>query len=152
MLDLWSRRSKLLANQVWSLGLLLGWNGGRLKSDKKSRFARSYPFSQIRSHIRSYCYLRNLFFVRSECWSWPAVMVLIACLTVGGRGGELVGGAWSWAVDPVSAVALGDFLGIIMEECVMHPFTLAVSVCAWALLSKVAWLIWGSWGRTRCGQ
>ena len=43
-MDLWSRRSKLLTNQVWSLELLLAWNGGRLKSDKKARFARSYPF------------------------------------------------------------------------------------------------------------
>ena len=50
-LDLWSRRPKLLTNQVWSLGLSLPWNGGKLKSDKKSRFVRSAPLSQIRSHI-----------------------------------------------------------------------------------------------------
>ena len=46
-LDLWSRRPKLLINQVWSPRLLLPWNGDKLKSDKKSCFARSAPFSHI---------------------------------------------------------------------------------------------------------
>ena len=40
-------------NQVWSLGLLLAWNGGRLKSDKKSW---SYPFLKL-THIILSLYL-----------------------------------------------------------------------------------------------
>ena len=53
-LDPWSRRSKLLTNQVWSPKFSLPWNGGKLKSYKKSRFAQSAPFPQIQSHISEF--------------------------------------------------------------------------------------------------
>ena len=52
-LDLWSR-PKLL---VWSLGLSLLWNGDKLRSDKKSRFAwSSAPFLKS-GHIHVHCIL-----------------------------------------------------------------------------------------------
>ena len=53
-LDLWSRRPKLLTNQIWSLGLPLPWNGGKLKSDKNRVLREVPPFLKIiRSHITS---------------------------------------------------------------------------------------------------
>ena len=42
----------MLTNQVGKPGISVAWNGGRLRSDKKSCFVRSGPFSQIRSHIQ----------------------------------------------------------------------------------------------------
>ena len=68
MLDLWSRRPKLLTNQVRSLGLLRPWNGDCLKSGKKSHFVceishflRSYNICwfivHLSTHLPSVCHV-----------------------------------------------------------------------------------------------
>ena len=51
MWDLWSRRPDVPLNQEYSQRPSLLWNDDSLKSAKIWRFALSYPFSQIHSHI-----------------------------------------------------------------------------------------------------
>ena len=88
--DLWSRRSKLLINQVWSPRLSLPWNGGKLKLTKNYVLRKVPPFLKSGHILYPLVFTpsnRRYLFICHTCFITPRACTrgkVIGCIVVVG--------------------------------------------------------------------